>query len=190
MGIHNTAEVSQKAAIGKNTHIWHHAQVRENSKLGENCIIGKNVYIDHDINIGNNVKIQNNCSIYYMADIKDGVFIGPHCILTNDKNPRAIDLQGKLKTASDWKAQKTTVKKGASIGAGSIILPGISIGEYALIGAGSVVTKNVPNFALVYGNPAKHSGYVCKCAVKLSESKSIKGKKYLFCKTCKTEVKQ
>ena len=152
---HQTAEVSDKALIGKNTKIWHYVQIRENVQIGENCILGKGVYVDFDVKIGNNVKIQNNCSVYHGVTIEDGVFVGPHVCFTNDKVPRAIDENGNLKSDCDWKVGKILVKKGASIGAGSIILPDITIGEYAIIGAGSVVTKDVANYALVFGNPAK-----------------------------------
>ena len=185
----STIIISSEAIIGKNTKIWYYSQIRENAKIGENCIIGKNVYIDHDVQIGNNVKIQNNCSIYYMTVIEDGVFIGPHVILTNDRNPRAVDISGKIKSASEWKAEKTTIKKGASIGAGSILLPGVTIGEFAMVGAGSVVTKNVDSYSLVFGNPAKHHGFVCKCGIRMESSKPGK-KNMLYCSTCKTEVQK
>ena len=160
--IHPTADVSKQAKIAKNTKIWHFAQVRENASIGQNCILGKNVYVDHDVKIGNNVKIQNNSSVYYGSEIEDGVFIGPNACLTNDKNPRAITENGKLKQDKDWKVDKILIKNGASIGAGSILLPGITIGEFAMIGSGSVVTKDVPDYGLVYGNPAKLQGYVDK----------------------------
>lgn len=160
--IHETADVSKKAKIGSNTKVWHLCQIREGVVIGENSIFGKNVYIDHGVKIGKNCKIQNNTSIYFDAEIGDGVFVGPHVCFANDKIPRAIDEDGNLKSASDWDAGKTTVGKGASIGAGSIILPGIKIGEYAMIGSGSVVTKDVPAYALVYGNPAKVKGKVDK----------------------------
>jgi acetyltransferase-like isoleucine patch superfamily enzyme len=167
--IHTTAEVSNQAKIGSNTKVWHQCQIREKVVIGENCILGKNVYIDHDVKIGNNVKIQNNCSIYYDSEIEEGVFIGPHVCLTNDKSPRAITENGKLKTENEWKAGKILVKKGASIGAGSIILPDVTIGEFAMVGAGSVVTKDVQDYGLVYGNPAKLTGYVDKNGKKVRD---------------------
>lgn len=160
INIHKTAEIGENTIIGENTKIWHFVQIRENVKIGSNCIIGKNVYIDFEIEIGNNCKIQNNCSIYHQAIIEDGVFIGPHVVITNDKNPRAIDKKGKVKSANDWESGKVVICYGASIGAGSIILPNITIGKFAMIGAGSVVSHDVPDFALVYGNPAKKHGKV------------------------------
>jgi UDP-2-acetamido-3-amino-2,3-dideoxy-glucuronate N-acetyltransferase len=157
---HSSAEVSDKAQIGQDTKIWHLCQIRENTKIGHNCIFGKNVYVDFDVVIGDNVKVQNNSSLFHGATIEDGVFIGPHVILTNDKNPRAINADGSVKSDDDWEVGKILIKKGASIGARSVILPNVTIGEFAMIGAGSVVTKDVPDFGLVYGNPAKLHGYV------------------------------
>lgn len=167
--IHPTADVSNQAKIGSNTKIWHQCQIREKAVVGENCILGKNVYIDHDVKIGSNVKIQNNCSVYYSSEIEDGIFTGLHVCLTNDKMPRAINEDEKLKEDKDWNADKIIVKKGAFIGAGSIILPGIVIGQFAMIGSGSVVTKDVPDYGLVYGNPAKLEGYVDKSGKKVKK---------------------
>ncbi|MEI8361415.1 MAG: acyltransferase [bacterium] len=158
--IHSTAEVSDKSTIGLNSKIWNLTQVREGVSIGSDCILSKNVYIDFDVAIGNNCKIQNNCSIYHGAIIEDGVFLGPHVVLTNDKLPRAINPDGSIKNATDWTAGKTVIKYGASIGAHSVVLPNVTIGRFAMIGAGSVVTKDVPDFALVYGNPARIVGYV------------------------------
>lgn len=158
--IHKTAEIEKNVIIGKNTKIWHYAQIREGAKIGSVCVIGKNVFIDFETIIGNNCKIQNNCSIYHKTILEDGVFIGPHVIITNDKNPRAIDPQGMIKSVKDWKAGVVIIKYGASIGAGSIILPDVTIGKFAMVGAGSIVTHNIPDFALVYGSPAKMHGKV------------------------------
>lgn len=170
--IHPTAEVSSRAKIGSGTQIWHQSQVREGVVMGDNCIVGKNVYIDTNTKIGDNVKIQNNVSIYNHTIIEDGVFIGPHCVFTNDKNPRAINIDDSIKDGSDWNHGTTIIKHGASIGAQSVLLPDITIGEYALVGAGSVVTKNVPEYALVFGNPATIKGFVCKCGLKIKKGKT------------------
>lgn len=170
--IHPTADVSSHARLGAQVKIWHHSQVREQAVIGDNCILGKNVYVDKNVIIGNNCKIQNNSSIYHGVTLEDGVFIGPHCVLTNDKHPRAIDREGKLKNDTDWTEGKILVKSGASLGARVVVLPDLTIGQFALVGAGSVVTKDVPDFALVYGNPARQYGYVCYCGRKLEESKS------------------
>ena len=180
--IHPTAEVSDKAKIGKNTKVWNWVQIREGVQVGENCNISKGVYIDSDVKIGNNVKLQNNVSVFHGVEINDGVFVGPHVCFTNDMMPRAINSDGSLKSADDWKVNKTIIKKGASIGANSTIICGVTIGKFALIGAGSVVTKDVPDNGLVYGNPAELKGYVCDCAAKLEEKNSK-----MICPKCKRE---
>src|SRR3990167_8869259 len=158
--IHRTAEISEDAQIGDGTKIWHHAQIREGAKLGQNCIVGKNVYIDFDVSIGNNVKIQNNACLYHGLEVEDGVFIGPGVIFTNDKIPRAINPNGDLKQEQDWNSSKIKVRYGASIGAGAIILPNVTIGKFAMIGSGSVITKDVPAYVLTIGNPGKLVGKV------------------------------
>lgn len=174
---HHSADVSLEAKIGRKTKIWHHAHVREGVEIGMSCIIGKNVYIDFQVKIGNNVKIQNNVSIYHGITIGHGVFIGPHVCFTNDKIPRAINENGSLRINNDWQVIPTTVKKGASIGANATILPGITIGRYAMVGAGSVVTHNVGDFELVFGNPARVQGKVDKSGkIVVRASKSIKEK--------------
>lgn len=157
--IHPSAHVDPEAKIGEGTRIWHEAQIREGAEIGKNCILGKCVYIGKNVKIGDNVKIENRVSIFQGVHIEDGVFIGPHVVFTNDLRPRAF--------SSSWKLVETYVRKGASIGANSTIICGIEIGEYSMIGAGSVVTKSVPPHALVYGNPARIRGFVCKCGEKL-----------------------
>ena len=169
--IHETAEVSPQAAIGAGTKIWQHTQIREGSKLGENCILGKGVYIDAGVQIGNNVKIQNGVSIYQGVTLGDGVFCGPHCVFTNDLYPRAVNPDGTLQDATDWEEVATKVLEGASIGANATIVCGVTIGAWAMIGAGSVVTRDVPPHGLVYGNPAKLVGFVCRCGGKLEPGK-------------------
>ena len=183
--VHSTADVAKSAKIGNGTRIWHHCHIRENASIGKNCILGKNVYIDHDVKIGNNVKIQNNCSIYFDTKIEDGAFIGPHVVFTNDTNPRAITLDGKLKNANEWDSGRILVKKGASIGARSVLLPNITIGTFAMTGAGSVVTKNVEDYRLVYGNPARVMGFVCPCGARISDISQKGNKTILKCIKCK-----
>ncbi len=163
--IHPTAEVSPRAG----TRIWHHAQVREGAVIGRECILGKNVYVDRDVVIGDRVKIQNNASIYHGVTLEDGVFVGPNACLTNDRYPRAITPDGSLKRDSDWEVVPTRVCHGASIGAGAILLAGVTIGPFALVGAGAVVTRDVPAHGLVLGNPARLAGYVCRCGHSLHD---------------------
>lgn len=180
MAIHPTADVSPHAKIGEKTQVWHQAQIREGASLGEECIIGKGVYIDFDVVIGNRVKIQNGAMIYHGVEIEDGVFIGPGACFTNDHFPRAVNPDGNLKGNDDWQVGRSKVRYGASIGAGAIILPGITVGRFAMVAAGAVVTHDVPNFALVMGIPAREAGYVCKCGTTL-QSRSDDS---LVCPSC------
>jgi UDP-2-acetamido-3-amino-2,3-dideoxy-glucuronate N-acetyltransferase len=172
--VHATAEVSPDAVIGAGSKIWNHAQVRPKATLGENCVIGKGVYVDANVVMGNNCKVQNYVSVFDGVTLEDGVFVGPHVCFTNDMQPRAINPDGTLKAADDWVLTPTLVKKGAAIGANSTIRCGITIGEWAMIGAGSVVTKNVPANALVAGNPARQIGWVCACGKRVVSERSSK----------------
>ena len=156
--IHPTADVAASAVIGPGTSIWNQAQVREEARIGADCVIGKNAYVDAGVVIGDRVKVQNNVSLYHGVTVEDGVFIGPHVCFTNDLFPRAVNDDGSLQSAADWVTTPTLVKAGASIGANATILCGITIGRSALVGAGAVVTKDVPDFAIVGGNPAKVLG--------------------------------
>jgi UDP-2-acetamido-3-amino-2,3-dideoxy-glucuronate N-acetyltransferase len=185
--VHPTAEVSPEARVGAGTRIWRNVQIREHASIGEACNIGKAVYIDAHVHIGSRVKIQNNVSIFEGVTIEDGVFVGPHVCFTNDMQPRAITPDGKLKSADDWVITPTLVKYGASIGAASVIVCGVTIGSFALIGAGSVVTKDVPPHALVYGNPARLHGYVCRCAHRLRDVHEREGILIGWCDTCQQE---
>lgn len=168
--IHPTADVSPQALIGEGTRIWANVQVRERAQIGRNCIIGRNCYIEFDVTIGDNVKIQNNASLYVGLTVEDGVFIGPHVIFTNDKLPRAINPDGSLKSATDWHVGKTHVRYGAAIGAGAVIVTGVTVGRWGMVGSGSVVTKDVPDFGLVVGNPARLIGYVSATGVRCASS--------------------
>jgi UDP-2-acetamido-3-amino-2,3-dideoxy-glucuronate N-acetyltransferase len=150
---HETAIVDEGCTIGKGTKIWHFSHVMSNCTLGENCNIGQNVVVSPDVILGNNVKVQNNVSLYTGVICEDDVFLGPSMVFTNVNNPRSgVNRRGQY--------SKTTVKKGASIGANATIVCGHDIGEYAFVGAGSVVTKHIPPYALVVGNPARQIGWM------------------------------
>ena len=174
--IHADADVDQNTIIAADAKIWDSARIRSGSSIGSGTIVGRNAYVDSDVIIGKNCKIQNNALIYSPAVIADGVFIGPGAILTNDLNPRAINEDQTLKSATDWKIQRVELQTGASIGAGAICVAPVIIGSWAMVGAGAVVVKDVPNYALVVGNPATQIGWVGKYGSKLekvSESKNI-----------------
>jgi UDP-2-acetamido-3-amino-2,3-dideoxy-glucuronate N-acetyltransferase len=158
---HESAIIDEGAIIGKNTKIWHFSHIMFNSKIGENCNIGQNVVVSPNVILGKNVKVQNNVSIYSGVICEDDVFLGPSCVFTNIINPRSAIIRKD-------NYQKTLIGKGASIGANATIICGNNIGEYALIGAGSVVTQSVPNYALVYGNPARQHGWVSQYGCKLN----------------------
>jgi acetyltransferase-like isoleucine patch superfamily enzyme len=161
--IHSTADVSKDALIGEGTRIWHEAQVREGARIGIDCVIGKGVYIDKGVVVGDRCKIQNRASLYHGLSIEDGVFVGPHAIFANDRFPRAVNPDGSLKSDADWLVEPVLVRQGASIGAGAVVLPGITIGPWAMIGAGSVVAASVPAHAIARGNPARVVGWACVC---------------------------
>ena len=186
--VHPTAEVEPGAEMGAETRIWRQAHIRAHAHIGEQCNIGKGVYIETHVHIGSRVKIQNHVSIFEGVTIEDGVFIGPHVCFTNDMYPRAITPDGALKNAQDWQITPTLVKYGASLGAGSVIVCGITIGEFALVGAGAVVTKDVAPYTLVYGNPAHAHGYVCRCARRLTDVHRQDGKIVGWCEACKQEL--
>lgn len=160
--IHETAHVSPKAVIGAGTKVWINAQIRENAVIGKNCIISKDTYIDFDVAIGDGVKIQNGVSLYHGLRVGNRVFIGPNATFTNDYFPRA--------DSEDWKVFETVLEDGCSIGANATIVCGHTLGRYCMVGAGSVVTRDVPPHALVVGNPARQIGRVCKCGHRLESS--------------------
>ena len=146
--------------------------MRENSKIGSDSIIGSNAYIDHDVSIGNSCKIQNDAQIYFPAKLEDGVFIGPGVILTNDRFPRAVTPEGAPKKGTDWDPVGVTVKYGASIGAGAVCVAPLTIGAWAMVGAGSLVTSDVLPFALVVGAPARQVGWVGRSGYRLTPTDS------------------
>ena len=158
--VHETAIIDQGAQIGTNSKIWHFTHVMGSAHIGQNCNIGQNVYIDKNVTIGNGVKIQNNVSVYANVTIEDDCFLGPSMVFTNVMNPRAF-----VERKTEFK--NTLVKKGCSIGANATIVCGTTLGEYSFIGAGTVVTKDVPNFAMVVGVPAKQIGWMSKHGEKI-----------------------
>ncbi|MEZ0071499.1 acyltransferase [Planotetraspora sp. GP83] len=165
-----SADVDPSAEIGRGTTVWHLAQVREKAKLGTGCILGRGAYVGPGVVLGDNVKLQNYALVYEPAVLEDGVFVGPAAVLTNDTYPRSVDVDGRLKRDGDWEALGVVVRKGAAIGARAVIVAGKTIGRYALVGAGAVVTRDVPDFALVAGNPARRIGWVGRAGRPLAES--------------------
>ncbi|WP_284045901.1 acyltransferase [Paractinoplanes maris] len=155
-----TADVEEGAEIGAGTRIWHLAQIRENATVGANCTIGRGAYVGPGVILGDNVKLQNHALVYEPARLGDGVFIGPAAVLTNDEYPRAVTPDGRLKTGDDWTAVGVTIAEGAAIGARAVCVAPVSVGRWALVAAGAVVTKDVPDFALVVGVPARRIGWV------------------------------
>jgi len=189
---HPSSNISDAAQIGPGTKIWQQCQIREETTLGASCILGKGVYIDARVKIGNQVKIQNGVSIYEGVTLEDGVFCGPHCVFTNDLHPRGINPDGSLKSPDDWEITPTLVRSGASIGANAAIVCGITIGHWAMIGTGAVVTHDVPDYGLVYGNPAQLFGFVCPCGHKLAwwpKRDMEEGPITMTCPECSAKVK-
>ncbi|MBO1266844.1 N-acetyltransferase [Arthrobacter sp. PO-11] len=164
-----SADVSDKAVIGDGSKIWHLAQVREDAELGANCIVGRGAYIGTGVKMGDNCKVQNYALVYEPAVLGAGVFIGPAVVLTNDTYPRAVAPDGSLKSAHDWEPVGVTIKDGASIGARAVCIAPVTIGRWATIAAGAVVTKEVPDFALMAGVPAKRLGWVGKAGFPLTQ---------------------
>jgi UDP-2-acetamido-3-amino-2,3-dideoxy-glucuronate N-acetyltransferase len=176
--VHPTALVDEPVEIGEGTKIWHFTHIMSGARIGRNCIIGQNVFIGSGVILGDNIKIQNNVSLYDGVILEDDVFCGPSMVFTNVFNPRSFISRKK-------EFRKTVVGKGATIGANATIICGNRIGQYAFVGAGSVVTKDVPDYALVYGNPGRVMGWVCQCAEEIAfrSGKAV-------CQVCKKRYKK
>lgn len=167
------AQVDSRAEVADTAKIWGNAQIREGAVIGDGCIVGRGAYIDVGVHVGANCKIQNNALVYAPARLEDGVFVGPAAVFTNDAFPRAINPDGSLKDAKDWTRDGVVVRRGASIGARAVVLGGVEIGEWALVAAGSVVTRDVPARALVVGVPARRAGWVSETGRPLREIDGI-----------------
>jgi UDP-2-acetamido-3-amino-2,3-dideoxy-glucuronate N-acetyltransferase len=175
--VHESSFVDEPCAIGKGTKIWHFCHIMENTVIGEGCNLGQNVVISPGCVIGNNVKIQNNVSVYTGVILEDDVFCGPSAVFTNVVNPRSH-----VPRRDEYK--QTLVKRGASIGANATVVCGVTLGRYCFIGAGAVVTRDVPDHAMVYGNPARLRGWMCLCGVKLDLGTSNNSIETAGCQTC------
>ena len=165
----DTADVSPEATLGDGSSIWHLAQVREGAVLGENCIVGRGAYIGTGVVMGRNCKVQNYALVYEPARLEDGVFVGPAAVFTNDHYPRSVAPDGSIKGGDDWEAVGVTCREGSSIGARAVCVAPVTIGRWALVAAGSVVIKDVPDFALVAGVPARRIGWVGRSGVPLEQ---------------------
>ena len=165
----HSADVDEKATIGDGSSVWHLAQVRENAILGRNCIVGRGAYVGTGVRIGDNCKIQNYALVYEPAVLEDGVFVGPAVVLTNDTFPRAVKPDGTLKSGSDWEAVGVTLREGSSIGARAVCVAPVMVGRWATVAAGAVVTRDVPDFALVAGVPARWLKWVGRAGVPLED---------------------
>ncbi len=165
-----TAQVDESAQIGDGTSVWELAQIRERARLGAECVVGRGAYVGTGVTIGDRCKLQNYALVYEPATLGDGVFVGPAAMLTNDQYPRSVDPDGNLKRAADWEAVGVEVADGASLGARSVCVAPVRIGRWAMVAAGAVVTKDVPDFALVVGVPARQVGWVGRAGRRLEDT--------------------
>lgn len=167
--ISDTADIDQHATIGPGTRVWHLAQIREHARVGSDCIIGRGAYVGPGVVLGDRCKVQNHALVYEPAVVEDGVFIGPAVVFTNDYFPRAVTPEGALKTGDDWESVGVVVREGASIGARAVCIAPLTIGRWAMVAAGSVVTRDVADFGLVVGVPARRIGWVGRAGVPLEQ---------------------
>ena len=176
--VHPTAIVEDGARIGPGTRVWHQAHVRSGAEIGADVVLGKNVFVDAGVRIGDRSKVQNNVSVYAGVTLEDEVFVGPSAVFTNDLRPRAV--------GDSWQVVPTLVRRGASLGGGAVVVCGTEIGPWAMVAAGSVVTRSVPAHALVVGNPARVRGWVCACGEVVSRADQPPAD--LTCPACRTAV--
>jgi UDP-2-acetamido-3-amino-2,3-dideoxy-glucuronate N-acetyltransferase len=172
--VHPSADLEADVEIGPGTSVWHRAQIRTGARIGSECVIGRDAFIDEGVVLGNRVKVQNLALVYHGVTVEDGVFIGPNAILTNDRYPRAVTASGELARAEDWTVSPILLRSGSSIGAGAVVVAGVTVGRFATIGAGGIVTRDVADFALMAGSPAHRIGWVCACGARLLDSEGRK----------------
>jgi UDP-2-acetamido-3-amino-2,3-dideoxy-glucuronate N-acetyltransferase len=168
--VHASAELEADVAVGPRSSVWNRAVLRNGAILGADCVIGRDAFIDEGVKLGDKVKVQNGALIYHGVTVGNGVFIGPGAILTNDRYPRAVTATGELARGDDWELSPIELLDGCSIGAGAVVVAGTKVGRFATVGAGSVVTRDVPDYVLVAGNPARRLGWVCACGNRLTDS--------------------
>jgi acetyltransferase-like isoleucine patch superfamily enzyme len=167
--VHASAEIEADVTVGPRTSVWNRAVLRNGASLGAECIIGRDAFIDEGVRLGDRVKVQNGALVYHGVTVGNGVFIGPGAILTNDRYPRAVTATGELARGDDWTVSPIDLDDGCSIGAGAVVVAGVKVGRFATVGAGAVVTRDVPDYALVAGNPARRLGWVCACGTRLTD---------------------
>lgn len=185
---HRSCCIAKGARIGKGTKIWHSCQVQAGAQVGKHCIIGHNCFIGSRARLGNSVKLESNVDVWDLVTLQDYVFVGPSAVFTNDVNPRARYPKKKYPKYGKW--IPTLVKEGASIGANTTIICGVTIGKHAMIGAGAVVNSDVPDYGIVVGVPAKHIGWICECGNKLKLPKSSKSREKGVCRICSRKYKK
>jgi UDP-2-acetamido-3-amino-2,3-dideoxy-glucuronate N-acetyltransferase len=168
--VHASADLESDVSIGPRASVWNGAVLRHGASIGADCIIGRDAFIDEGVHLGDKVKVQNGALVYHGVTVGNGVFIGPGAILTNDRYPRAITATGELARGDDWTVSPIELRDGCSIGAGAVVVAGTTVGRFATVGAGAIVTRDVPDFALVAGNPARRLGWACACGSRLTDA--------------------
>jgi UDP-2-acetamido-3-amino-2,3-dideoxy-glucuronate N-acetyltransferase len=180
--------VEDGAEVGPGCKVWQGAHLRAGCVVGAGSIVGSGVYIGQGVRLGSNCKVQNSAQLYEGLTLEQGVFVGPLVCFTNDRIPRAVNPDFSLKRAEDWEVTSTLVREGAAVGASSVVIAGITIGVWALVGSGSVVTRDVPDHALVHGNPARLRGWVCRCAHRLEVRETASGDRVGWCPVCQETI--